>query len=541
MSLRLRLVVALGFAVLVALGGANFAVYTAFRSSLISSLDATLDASTSPIQRLVRGDLPGPHGSGAGTPPPAQSGGPEPGEGATGVAGRLGASDSTPNRSSGRLLATPSSPPGTPAGLGASFCLRAGVELGAGTVIEIRSSSGAVVGGSACLGGASLTSAAAPTISATSAGSSGGSSVSSGRPVNFDAVSRDGTTPYRVAESLLPGDRLLVIAIPLKATNHSLAKLLAEELITSGVALLLAVALGFWLVRAGLRPLRSVESTANAITGGDLSQRVPGEESRTEVGNVARAINTMLRRIEHAFIQRDATEAALRSSEQRLRRFVADASHELRTPIAAVSAYSELFSTGAAEPERRADLERVMAGIKGESDRMGGLVEDLLLLARLDEGRPLDLRPVELVALCSDAIRTAAAVGSAWPVDLEASEPVELTGDPVKIRQVLDNLLFNVRAHTPPGTHSVVRVYVEGERGTIEVADDGPGFPPADLGRVFERFYRADPSRARQSGGSGLGLAIAASIIEGHGGTVAASNREPHGAVVRVTLPLSRS
>jgi two-component system OmpR family sensor kinase len=296
------------------------------------------------------------------------------------------------------------------------------------------------------------------------------------------------------------------------------------------------VLLGWWLVRIGLWPLREVERTASAITAGDLTVRVPGEDSHTEVGKVALAINSMLGQIERAFAERDRTEAELRTSENRLRRFVADASHELRTPIAAVAAYSELFSKGASE--RHDDLERVMAGIRSETARMGSLVQDLLLLARLDEGRPLERQSVEVVAIVSEAIRTAETVDARWPVSLTATRPLELYGDARQLRQVVDNLLANVRAHTPAGTATTVRVARRDSFAVIEVEDDGPGIATEQAPRLFERFYRADPSRTRVTGGAGLGLAIVAAIVAAHQGRVEVTPVDPHGSNFRVLLPL---
>src|SRR5437660_1690597 len=201
------------------------------------------------------------------------------------------------------------------------------------------------------------------------------------------------------------------------------------------------------------------ETTVAAFAEGELDRRVPGDTAPTEVGHLARALNTMLGRIQDAFAARDATEAELRLSEERLRRFVADASHELRTPLSAVAAYAELFERGArAQPE---DLARVMAGVRSETARMGLLVEDLLLLARLDEGRPLERRPVELVRVAAEAVDAARTVDSSWPAQLVASQPVEVTGDSARLRQVIDNLLANVRAHTPVGTRTTVRVAKE--------------------------------------------------------------------------------
>jgi two-component system OmpR family sensor kinase len=306
--------------------------------------------------------------------------------------------------------------------------------------------------------------------------------------------------------------------------------------VTAG-ALVFALGAGWWLVRLGLRPLEDVEATADSIAAGNLDQRVPGAEQSTEVGRLARALNVMLERIQAAFTARLASEERLKESDRHLRQFVADASHELRTPIAAVSAYAELFERGAGE--QADDLPRVMSGIRAETARMDRLVSDLLTLARLDEGLPLKKVPVELVSLASDAVRTATAVGPEWPVRFWAAHPVEVIGDQDRLRQVVDNLLANVRAHTPPGTTATVRVDQVGDAAELEVKDTGPGMPSEDAQRVFERFYRADPARARTSGGSGLGLSIVWAIVHLHGGTVTASSSPGHGMAVTVRLPMS--
>ena len=286
-------------------------------------------------------------------------------------------------------------------------------------------------------------------------------------------------------------------------------------------------------MRVGLRPLGRIEQTAAAIAGGDLSQRVENDDPRTEVGRLGGALNTMLGQIEEAFDERTA-------SEQRLRRFVADASHELRTPLAAVRAYAELFDRGARE--RPDDLERAMTGIQRESRRMGLLVDDLLLLARLDQGRPLERKPVELGASRADAVEAARTLDPGREIELDAPQPVEVEGDRERLRQVLDNLLANVRAHTPAGSAAAVRVLAEGEQAVIEVADTGPGLSEAQLEHAFERFYRGDASRSRDAGGAGLGLAITAAIAESHGGTAAVVNEGRDGGsglTVRVTIPLA--
>jgi two-component system OmpR family sensor kinase len=340
---------------------------------------------------------------------------------------------------------------------------------------------------------------------------------------------------FRVQVSRTPAGGTVILGVPLDTVDATLHQLLVVEAAVTLGALAAAIGLGWWLVRVGLRPLARIEETAVAISGGELGRRVPGDEDRTEVGRLARALNVMLSRIQQAFAERDAVESDLRASEQRMRQFVADASHELRTPLAAVAAYAELFSRGAST--RPSDLERVMTGIRGETARMGSLVEDLLLLARLDEGRPLERLPVELVSLAAEARTAALAVGDQWPIVLDATLPVEVIGDRHRLRQVLDNLLANVRAHTPAGTTAVVRIATDEDHAVLEVQDDGPGMPPEYRAVAFERFTRADSARSRDGGGSGLGLSIVAAIVSSAGGTVSAGGGVQGGAVVTVRLP----
>jgi len=318
----------------------------------------------------------------------------------------------------------------------------------------------------------------------------------------------EGATRFRLHVEPLPGGTL-VVAAPLDDVEATLSRLLWIELLVSLAVVAAVIGLGLWLVRLGLRPLRRMEATAAAIAGGDLSQRVEDAPRKTEIGRLSLALNAMLARIEEAFAERTA-------SEQRLRRFVADASHELRTPLSSVQAYAELFERGARD--RPDDLARAMAGIEREARRMGILVDDLLLLARLDQGRPLQRKRVDLAAVAAEAIEAARLVEPARPLDLAAPGPVLVTGDPARLRQVVDNLLANVRAHTPPAARAEVRVASDDGKALLEVADEGPGLGEEQASHVFERFYRGDPSRSRDRGGSGLGLAIVAAIAEAHGG-----------------------
>jgi two-component system OmpR family sensor kinase len=296
------------------------------------------------------------------------------------------------------------------------------------------------------------------------------------------------------------------------------------------VAVLGGVAvLGFWVIGVGLRPLTEIGATAATIAAGDLSHRVAREDDRTEVGRLGGALNAMLAQIESAFKAREA-------SEGNLRRFVADASHELRTPLAAVRAYAELFSRGSAQ--RPADLERSMAGISRESERMSILVDDLLLLARLDEGRPLAREPVELREVVAESVETARMLEPGRTIGCTLDQAT-VVGDRDRLRQVVDNLLANVRAHA--GANASVEVTLErsGDSARLTVADDGPGLTVEQAEQVFERFYRADFSRTRSAGGAGLGLSIVAAVTEAHGGRAGASVRPGGGAAFTIELPLA--
>jgi two-component system, OmpR family, sensor kinase len=522
-SLRLRLLIAVGAVALTALAIADVVTYQELRSFLYNRIDQSLEQSHMPVE-LALGSSP-------------RGGGPAPGQTPTGAGGPppgyYPSTTGTTNTTTGS-----SSPPSCDGFAGLTTNLMH--ELEPGTFVEVRSSSNAILCRSTQpeLG---TTDAGAPTLPTRITGFAANASEGGESTVYFTAAGGMGDGgQYRIRASVLEGGPYaggqLVLGVSLGSTVSTLDRLVGVELAVTGAALVAALLMGWWLVRVSFRPLRAIEGTADAIARGELAERVPGEDARTEVGRLARALNAMLGRIERAFAQRDATEQELRASEGRMRQFVADASHELRTPLAAVSAYAELFEQGAVA--RADDLERVMHGIRGETARMGHLVEDLLLLARLDEGRPLEREDVELVGVTAEAVQTAATVGPQWPVRLVARQPVEIVGDRMRIRQVLDNLLANVRTHCPEGTPSVVTVDRDGQDAVISVADEGPGMSPEDAARVFERFFRADTSRSRRFGGAGLGLSIVASITKAHGGTVAAAPGPEGGTVFTVRLPL---
>jgi two-component system OmpR family sensor kinase len=346
--------------------------------------------------------------------------------------------------------------------------------------------------------------------------------------VRFDASSSGGEVDFRVqAFAPQPGGGTLVVAVPLTEMRSTLGRLLAiEAFVTVGVALLAGL-LAVWAVRMGLRPLETIGETAGAIAAGDLSRRVEPADDRTEIGKLGTSLNAMLAQIEAAFEER-------RASEARLRRFVADASHELRTPLTSIRGYAELFRRGA--DTRPEDLATSMARIEAEAERMGVLVDDLLLLARLDQGRPLEREPVDVDRIVADAVDAAHAIEPEREIDVATSPDGVVEGDPGRLRQVVDNLLENARVHTPPGTPT--RVAVARDDGTVvlRVADEGPGMDPDVAARAFERFYRSDPARARATGGAGLGLSIVAAIVQAHGGTVQVVNGGP-GTTIEVRLP----
>ncbi len=352
----------------------------------------------------------------------------------------------------------------------------------------------------------------------------------------FTTSAAQGDGSYRVLAIPLDSGGVLSVALPLDDNEATLRRLVGIELGMSAGVLVALAALSWWVVRLGLRPLDHIGDTAAAIAAGDLGRRVEGADERTEVGRLGLALNRMLGQIESAFDERRATE-------DRLRRFVADASHELRTPLTSIRGYAELFRRGAAD--RPEDLATAMRRIEEESARMGVLVEDLLLLARLDQaqadsGRAVERTPVDLARLAADAVDDARAVSPDRPIEFSGGSPVMVLGDELRLRQVAGNLLSNAQVHTPPGTEVRVRVAAAGDRAVLEVGDDGPGLNPDVAAKIFERFYRVDKARSRTTGGAGLGLSIVAAIAEAHGGSarLAPPVADRPGATFVVDLPL---
>jgi two-component system OmpR family sensor kinase len=349
-----------------------------------------------------------------------------------------------------------------------------------------------------------------------------------GRTITVSGKGGDSNS-YRVRAERDPRTGTITIAaVPLTDVNQTLDRLLVVEGLVIA-AVLAALGLLAWLVvRRALLPLDRMGHTAGAIAGGDLSHRVETTDRRTEVGRLGGALNAMLDRLESAFSEREA-------SEDRLRRFIADASHELRTPLASIRGYAELFRMGAARDD--AAIEKAMKRIEDEAARMGVLVEDLLTLARLDEVGASPYVEVDLAALARDAVDDARATAPGRPIELVAGSVGVARGDAHALRQVFGNLLRNALVHTPPDSPIEVSVAPEGSEVVIEVRDHGPGLPTDNGAELFERFWRAEAGRSRGAAGAGLGLAIVAGVVDAHGGRVSAANAPGGGASFVVRLP----
>src|ERR1700759_560027 len=328
---------------------------------------------------------------------------------------------------------------------------------------------------------------------------------------------------------------LTTVAIDLSDVQHTVRSLVWLQF-GIGVAVLVVIGIaGYAVVHRSLQPLAEVEQTAAAIAAGQLDRRVPERDPRTEVGRLSLALNGMLTQIQQALASSESSAEKARGSEERMRRFITDASHELRTPLTTIRGFAELYRQGAAR-----DVSMLLSRIESEASRMGLLVDDLLLLARLDVQRPLEHRHVDLLALASDAVHDARAIDAKRSITMEFFDGPgipEVLGDEPRIRQVLSNLVANALQHTPATANVTVRVGTDGDDAVIEVADKGPGMSQQDATRVFERFYRTDSSRARASGGTGLGLSIVDSLVHAHGGKVTVRTAPGEGCCFRVTLP----
>ena len=360
----------------------------------------------------------------------------------------------------------------------------------------------------------------------------------------------------------------LIAAADVTSVYRTVDALARIDTIVSAIVIVALAVVGAAIVRSSLRPLTDIEHTAEAIAAGDLSRRVPDRDPRTEVGRLGRSLNTMLAQIETAFHAREDSETAARRSEERMRQFVADASHELRTPLTAIRGYAEYYrqrgglglggaANGTREPDAaqpgtapltEPDMDRIMERVEQESARMGVLVEDMLLLARLDQQRPIEHRPVDLLTLTADAVQDARMIAPRRTIELTVGSGAAflVLGDEARLRQVISNLMTNALTHTPDGTRIDVRITAGRGDGhppvrsaILEVADRGPGLGKEQAERVFERFYRADQARGRKTGGAGLGLAIVAALVAAHGGTVGLDTTPGGGATFRITLPLS--
>jgi len=339
-------------------------------------------------------------------------------------------------------------------------------------------------------------------------------------------------TSYRVIATVLPSQQgSVIVSSSLEGVNRTLGELSFLFFLISLIVLILIALLARTFIHISLNPLSEVEVTAAAIAGGDLSARLPEGNERTEVGKLATSLNRMLGRIEESFAVRV-------ESESKLRRFVADASHELRTPLTAIRGFAELHRQGAVSGEEK--TKELIGRIEKESIRMGSLVEDLLLLARMDQTPELAKEPIDLNELIHEVAASASAAGPDHPVTLSLGEEHFILGDSTRIHQAVANLLANARTHTPTGTPITVTVAESEHEVSVTVADSGPGLSEADQARVFERFFRADTSRARTKGeGSGLGLSIVDAVMKAHGGSVTLESQLGHGAAFTLHFPIT--
>jgi two-component system OmpR family sensor kinase len=398
-----------------------------------------------------------------------------------------------------------------------------------------------------------------------------------GKPVTVPAQSGKDTwrviaEPFPFQEQTATGGTrqvtgTLVVGVDLGNINATIGHLAIAELVIGAITVCVLAMAVVAVVRANLRSLVDIEETAGEIAAGHLNRRVPERDPHTEIGSLGRSLNIMLSQIETAFHEREKSEAAAHRSEERMRRFIADASHELRTPLTAIRGFAEYYrqrggmarhwdeggagsANGTGDGLTPADLDRLMQRVEKEAARMGLLVEDLLLLARLDQQRPLARQPVDLLSLGADAVHDARLLAPDRTIELSVQPGAAflVIGDEPRLRQVIGNLMSNALTHTPDGSPIEVsvssgvldpRVSDSAPAVILDVTDHGPGMMPEQAHRVFERFYRADQARTRAKGGSGLGLAIVAALVSAHGGVASVRTAPGHGATFRIALPLA--
>ncbi len=446
-----------------------------------------------------------------------------------------------------------------------------GVQIGLRTVVELYSQSGAWIQNLAPGQDEQVPIAALPVTAAWLAANAN-ANLNSGQ---FQTVTvQPGGDQWRFyvlnvnipdpsGQTVSPG--YIVAASDLSDVYATMRKLTGLDIIVSVAIVFVLAVVGFALVQANLRPLVEIEETAEEIAEGHLERRVPERDPRTEIGSLGRSLNTMLSQIETAFHAREESEAAAHQSEERMRRFIADASHELRTPLTAIRGFAEYYRQRGGLVQQwdedetpvasnsglgAEDLDRIMHRVEAEAARMGLLVEDLLLLARMDQQRPLARNPVDLLSLAADAVHDTRMIAPDRTIDLQVQPGAAflVVGDEPRLRQVIGNLMSNARTHTPEGTPIEVsiksgvldpRAKVPQPAVILDVKDHGPGMNPEQAQRAFERFYRADQARTRTTGGSGLGLAIVAALVAAHGGVASVRTAPGRGATFRVALPLA--
>jgi two-component system, OmpR family, sensor kinase len=494
--LRTRVLVGVLLVTLAALTAFDVAAVTALRTYLIGQTDTQLRNVLS-VYRLVNfavGNASTPSGGvRARSRPPTQERVPPPG-----VRPRSGAA----------------LPPGTR--LEAPFLQPYSVSLVSGKTVKGVSPSVAIRG--IVIGNASLTLSQMPIGNQLAALANSGQA--------WTATSNNGNQQLRAMAAPDPGVGVTVAATSLDGVNKTVGQLELILVIGSAVAGLLAAGGVAWVMRRGLRPIETMAGQADAITAGDLTSRVSPHDPRTEVGRLGAALNGMLARIEDFITEREASQEATR-------RFFADASHELRTPLASLRANAELYQQGALTS--RAEVDEAMRRITLESQRMGGLVDDMLRLARLDQHPAPQEDLVDLTALVEGCAERARVTDPARTWAVCADPGLVVTGDEELLRRAVDNLLANVRAHTPAGTAAAITAASRDGTVVVEVSDDGPGVPADQLPRIFDRFYRAAAPSPHP--GAGLGLAIVSAVAATHDGTAEAAPNEPHGLRITLAVP----